>query len=205
MPMQPPFGRDDVELLESELLYQGFYRMRRLRLRHRLFHGGWGGPIEREIMERHDAVGLLLYDPVKDAVGLIEQFRVGALQQGDSPWLLELVAGLIDKDESPEVVATREAKEEAGTDVSALEPVYRYFSSPGGSDEYFHLYCARVTLEQEGIFGLDDEGEDIRLHILPVATAFDLMAAGRISNAHTLVALLWLQRERERLRHQWCG
>src|SRR5699024_9444716 len=135
MAEQPSLDRDDVELLEQQLLYQGFYTMRRLRLRHRLFRGGWGQPLARELFVRPDAVGLLPYDAGRDAVGLVEQFRVGALEQGDSPWLLELVAGLIDRDETPEAIARQEAMEEAGLEVAALEPVYRYFSSPGGSDE----------------------------------------------------------------------
>jgi|SRR5690625_706086 len=203
MARQPTFGRGDVEVQEQQLLYRGFYTMRRLRLRHRLFRGGWGQPLERELFVRPDAVGLLPYDAGRDAVGLVEQFRVGALEQGDSPWLLELVAGLIDSDEAPEQIARREAVEEAGLEVTALEPVYRYFSSPGGSDEYFHLYCARVELEQEGVFGLAEESEDIRLHILPAEAALALLEQGRIHNAHTVIALLWLQRERERLREQW--
>lgn len=203
MAEQPGFRRDDVEILDDSLLYKGFYSMRKLRLRHRLFRGGWGRPMERELFARPSAVGLLLYDPERDAVGLIEQFRVGALRGGDSPWLLELVAGLIDKEEAPEAVARREAVEEAGAEVLALEPVYGYFSSPGASDEYFHLFCAHVRLADGGVFGLDEEDEDIRLHIVSAEQAFELLERGRISNAHTVIALLWLQRERSRLRAEW--
>lgn len=203
MAEQPAFRRSDAEVLEDRPLYEGFYSMRKLRLRHRLFRGGWGQPVERELFVRPEAVGLLPYDPHRDAVGLVEQFRVGALSGGDSPWLLELVAGLIDRDEEPEAVARREAQEEAGVEVRALEPMYRYFSSPGGSNEYFHLFCAQVDLDQEGVFGLAEESEDIRLHIVPAEEAFALLERGRISNAHTLIALLWLQREQARLQRQW--
>lgn len=104
----------DVELVQREECFRGFYRLDRLRLRHRQFDGSMGREISRELFVRHDAVCVLPYDPQRDCVVLIEQFRVGAMQKLANPWLLELVAGLIDKDEQPEEVAHREAMEEAG-------------------------------------------------------------------------------------------
>lgn len=194
----------DVEVLGDELVYDGFFKIRKLRLRHRLFAGGWSPTVSRELFQRHEAVGVLLYDPVLDVVGLVEQFRIGTLGRSDNPWLLELVAGLIDADESPETVGIRETLEEAGCTVQALEPVCRYFSSPGGSDEYFHLFCGRCDLSVAGgIHGLADEGEDIRVRVLSAAEAFALLARGEVHNAHTLIGLLWLQQHRARLRSEW--
>lgn len=196
----------DVEILDDELAYDGFYKVRRLTLRHRLFAGGWSAPLRRELVHRHAAVVILLYDPARDAVAMLEQFRIGAITRSDEPWLLELVAGLIDCDESPEEVGRREAMEEAGCDVQTLEPICQYFSSPGGSDEFVHLYCGRCDLgDVGGLHGLADEGEDIRVQVLPVAEVLALLAAGRIRNAHTLIALQWLQLNRERLRALWLG
>jgi 8-oxo-dGTP pyrophosphatase MutT (NUDIX family) len=86
---------------------------------------------------------MLPYDPQRDEVVLIEQFRVGALGKTDNPWLIELVAGLIDKEEQPEEVAHREAQEEAGLVIGALWPMTKYFPSPGGSNEFVHLYLGR--------------------------------------------------------------
>ncbi|MGH8483208.1 MAG: NUDIX domain-containing protein, partial [Pseudomonas sp.] len=130
----------DVEIVERVNCFKGFYQLDRVRLRHELFAGGMGREISRELFVRHDAVCVLPYDPQRDEVVLIEQFRVGALGKVDNPWLIELVAGLIDKDEQPEEVAHREAVEEAGLTFSALWPMTRYFPSPGGSDELVHLY-----------------------------------------------------------------
>ncbi|MDX9874236.1 MAG: NUDIX domain-containing protein [Spongiibacteraceae bacterium] len=208
------FSDRDVEVLEDRLAYDGFFKIRQLTLRHRLFAGGWGVPLSRELFQRHEAVGVLLYDPVRDEVALVEQFRVGTLHRGGrtnawgepfaGPWLLELVAGLIDAEEAPAEVGRREALEEAGCEISTLEPICSYFSSPGGSDEFFYLYCGRCDLSGAGgIHGLAEEGEDIRVHVLPVERAFTLLADNRIGNAHTLIALLWLQSNRERLREQW--
>lgn len=129
-----------VEIVEQANCFRGFYRLDKVRLRHELFAGGMGREISRELFVRHDAVCVLPYDPQRDEVVLIEQFRVGALGKVENPWLIEMVAGLIDKDEEPEEVAHREAQEEAGLTFSALWPMTRYFPSPGGSDEYVHLF-----------------------------------------------------------------
>ena len=102
-----------VDILQSETCFEGFYKLDRLVLRHELFAGGMSRAISRELFVRHDAVCVLPYDPQRDEVVLIEQFRVGAIGKTTNPWLVELVAGLIDKDEQPEEVAHREAQEEA--------------------------------------------------------------------------------------------
>lgn len=198
------FGPEDVEVLSDEVAYQGFYQLRRLTLRHSLFEGGTSAAFTRELVIRHDAVGVLLYDPKLDSVALIEQFRVGAMRDKQTPWMLELVAGLIDKDESIEEVGRRESIEEAGVTVDELVPVYRYFSSPGGSTEYFHLYCGRADLSRAGgVHGLDDESEDIKVHVLSFTDCWQLYLDQAIANAHTLIAIQWLERNRDDLRSRW--
>jgi len=200
---KPHFTRDDVEVLEECREYDGFFKIDRLTLRHRRFAGDWSPALNRELFLRRAAVGVLLYDPQLDAVALVEQFRIGALHT-ENPWLLELVAGLIDSDETPEAVARREAIEEAGCEIADMEPVLNYFSSPGGSNEFFYLFCGRCSLRNAGgIFGLPEEGEDIRVHILPADEAFQRVAAGELCNAHTIIALQWLQLHRQRLRESW--
>lgn len=198
------FTNDDVEVIADQLCYDGFFQLRSKKLRHRLFEGGWSEPVSREILLRHDAVGVLLYDPALDKVGLVEQFRIGAMDREASPWLLELVAGLIDKDEEPETVAVRETMEEAACVVEMLEPITHYFSSPGGSTEFFHLFCAKTDLSRAGgVHGLDSESEDIQVHVLTVEDCLKQLAQHRINNAHTIIALQWLQLNRQRLRAVW--
>ncbi len=199
-------NRGDVEILQEEDVFKGFFRLTRFKLRHRLFGGGWSEIFTRELFRRRDAVGVLLYDPQRDQVGLVEQFRVGVYTRADEkPWQLEIVAGVIDKDgELPADVAIREAREEANCDILALEPIAEYFSSPGGSDEYFFVYCGRCDLSNAGgVFGLPEEHEDIRVHVLSVDELFARLQHGDIRNGLTLVAVQWLQLHRERLRAQW--
>ncbi len=197
-------GPDDVEIVEREQCFSGFYRLDRLQLRHRLFSGDMGRQLERELFVRHDAVCVLPYDPRRDEVVLIEQFRIGAVGKVDNPWLIELVAGLIDKDEQPEEVARREAMEEAGLEVADLWPVTTYFPSPGGSTERVHLYLGRCDSSNAGgVFGLDEEGEDIRVHVWSLQRALQAVRDGGIDNAASIIALQWLALNRDEVREAW--
>lgn len=194
----------NVEIVEREACFRGFYALDRLHLRHGLFRGGMGPLITRELFVRPDAVCVLPYDPLRDCVVLVEQFRVGALDKSAHPWLLELVAGMIDKDETPEEVARREALEEAGVALGELRELTRYYPSPGGSDERVHLYVGRCdSAGVGGLHGLAEEGEDIRVLVLPFAEALAALAAGRLDNAASIIALQWLQLNRESLRGEW--
>ena len=198
------FDRDDVEIIARERAYAGFFQLDRLALKHRKFDGGWSAELSRELIVRRDAVGVLLYDPALDAVALIEQFRTGVVDKPHSPWLLELVAGLIDRDETPAEVARRETFEEANCQVLELESIFDFFMSPGGTNEYLYLFCARCDLRGAGgVHGLPEEHEDIRVHVIDCDAAFALLRGGRVKNAMTIIALQWLQMQRERLRAQW--
>ncbi|WP_101759659.1 NUDIX domain-containing protein [Oceanicoccus sp. KOV_DT_Chl] len=204
------FSRKDVAVLADESVYDGFFQIRTLNLRHRLFQGGWSQPLNRELIHRHDAVGVLLFDPVLDAVALVEQFRVGVLgssiaeQESISPWLLELVAGLIEHQDAPQDVAVRESEEEAGVIVQQLEPIGQYYSSPGGSNEYFYLFVGRADLSAAGgVHGLEAEGEDIRVHVLSIEHLWQKLERGRLINAHTLIAAQWLKLNYQQLKTRW--
>ncbi len=199
-------SRDDVELIELATRYQGFFRVDRYKLRHRRFDGTWSRPLQREVFARGHAAAVLPYDPVRDKVVLIEQFRVGALAAGLSPVVLEPVAGMIEDGEAPEAVARREAEEEVGCTVRRLELIGRFLTSPGGSSETITLYCGEVDSTQaNGLFGLDSEDEDIR----PVHWSADevrrFLDDDRLNNATTLVALNWFARHHGDLRRRWLG
>lgn len=195
---------DDVEVVEREACFRGFYQLDRLHLRHRLFAGDMGKLISRELFVRHDAVCVLPYDPQRDCVVLIEQFRVGALDKSLNPWLIELVAGLIDKDEQPEEVARREAVEEAGLELAELWPLTQYYPSPGGSDERVHLYVGRCDSRGAGgVHGLEEEGEDIRVLVWSLDEALAALDDGRIDNAASIIALQWLALNRDKVRERW--
>ena len=194
----------DVEIIERAPVFQGYFRVDRYRLRHRLHAGGWSQPMSREIFERGHAVCVLPYDPVRDAVVLIEQFRVGAYAAGFAPWLIEIVAGIVDPGETAVDVAHREMREEAGLAIEALAPICRYLVSPGGTSESVTLFCGRVDAGTAGgIFGLDHEHEDIRVTRVPTDEALAWLHAGKIVNAAAIIALQWLALNREKILLKW--
>jgi len=183
-------------------LYRGFYQMDQLTVTHQRFDGG-SQTISRELMDRHDAVCVLLVDLSCQAVVLIEQFRVGTLQDSN-PWQIELVAGLIDKDEVPEAVARREAIEEAGVDIGRVHSISRYWPSSGGSNERIDLFVGEVDSRQaSGVHGLAEEGEDIRVLTVPFAEAYAWVRDGTINNAAAIIALQWLQLNETSLCDRW--
>lgn len=197
--------RADVEILERRTGFRRYFRVDIWRLRHRLFAGGWSPGFEREVFERGHAVGLLPYDPVRDEVVLVRQFRAGALAADCPPWIVEPVAGIIEDGEAPEDVARREAMEEARLEVAALRFIARYLPSPGGCSETCRLYCGRVDASgAEGIAGLASEHEDIRIERYAARDAIALADdPAQIHSSVTLIALNWLARHRESLREAW--
>ncbi|HDT2076182.1 ADP-ribose diphosphatase [Enterobacter cloacae] len=198
------FAKNDVEIIAREMLYSGFFSMELYRFRHRLFNGEMSGEIRREIFERGHAAVLLPFDPVRDEVVLVEQIRIAAYDVSESPWLLEMVAGMIEEGESVEDVARREALEEAGLVVGRTKPVLSYLASPGGTSERLSIMVGEVdATTAEGIHGLADENEDIRVHVVSREQAYQWVEEGKIDNAASVIALQWLQLHYQTLRNEW--
>ncbi|WKW43002.1 ADP-ribose diphosphatase [Kosakonia cowanii] len=198
------FTKNDVEIIARETLYTGFFSLIRYRFRHRLFNGGMSGEVQREIFERGHAAVLLPYDPVRDEVVLIEQIRIAAFDTSDTPWLLEMVAGMIEVGESDEEVARREADEEAGLAVGRVKRMLSYLASPGGTSERTAVLVGEVDATQaSGIHGLVDENEDIRVHVVSREQAYQWVEEGTIDNAASVIALQWLQLHYESLQNEW--
>ncbi|MCU0766905.1 MAG: NUDIX domain-containing protein [Gammaproteobacteria bacterium] len=192
------------EILARDTVYDGFLRVDRYRLRHSLYSGGTSRELVRERVERLRAAAILLYDPDADRVVMIEQFRIGAHEAGVGAWLLETVGGYVPPDESPEQVARREAMEEAGCEVREIEPIGEFYLSPGTSVERITLYCGRVQAPTGGaLHGLDHEGEDIRVEVLPADAAIAELFTGRIDSTTGIITLQWLAAHRARLRTAW--
>jgi ADP-ribose pyrophosphatase len=192
-----PFTSSDVELNLEKSVYDGFFQVKQLSLRHRLFAGGWSDEMQRELFYRRPVGAVLPYDPIRDEVVLIQQFRVGALSQ-QNPWLIELVAGLTEPDETVEAMIHREAHEEAGIELLELIKLYEYWVSPGGSTENLTLYCGRVDATLAGgIHGLAEEHEDIKVITMPSQEAINAIKTGAINNAATIIALQWLALNKE--------
>ncbi|KNC91372.1 ADP-ribose diphosphatase [Trabulsiella odontotermitis] len=198
------FSKKDVEIIARESLYRGFFSLDLYRFRHRLFNGEMSGEVTREIFERGHAAVLLPFDPVRDEVVLVEQIRIAAYDTSDTPWLLEMVAGMIEEGETVEDVARREAVEEAGLIVGRTRPVLSYLASPGGTSERLSILVGEVdATTADGIHGLADENEDIRVHVVSREQAYQWVEEGKIDNAASVIALQWLQLHYQALRNEW--
>lgn len=195
---------NEFEILEREVAFQGYFRIDKFKLRYRRFSGGWSRPIVREIFERGHAAAVLPYDPARDEVVLLEQFRAGAMEAPDGAWLLEPVAGIIEDGEDGESVARREAVEEAGVTVAELIHMWDYLVSPGGTTESVSLYLGRVdTANAGGLFGLEDEAEDIRAFVLPFEEAMAVLSRRTTVVASLVIAMQWLALNRDDVRRRW--
>ena len=206
IPADPP-SHPDVRPIRAETAFKRFLRIDVVHFHHRLFSGEWSRERAYDVVRRGDAVALLLYDPARDAVVLVEQFRLPPLYCGLSPWQVEVVAGLVDPGEDYEAVARRESREEADmAPLGALIPIQRYMPTPGASDESVMLFCGRVdSVAAGGVHGLAEEHEDIRVVVKSVAEIEAMVDAGTVETGHTLVCFYWLLRHRERLRREWLG
>jgi ADP-ribose pyrophosphatase len=191
------YTRNDVSISAINTKYQGFFKVDEYQLQHKLFSQKFSKNMTREVFERGDAVVVMLYDAIEDNLLLLEQFRAGALRTEQTPWLLEFVAGMFERNENPIDVAIRETKEEAGInlEVSNVKPIMKYLSSPGGMSECIHLYWAKFDshkVSPGSVHGLEDENEDILLHIVSRTDALTLLKEGKIINASTIIGLQWL-------------
>lgn len=187
-------NKKDVKILSKRTLFAGFMGLEEYCLQHKRFAGDWTEPLTRELLCRRPAVGVLLVDPERETLVMIEEFRVGCIESEDAPWLCEVVAGLIDEGESAEQAAVREVREETGLQVTDLQHVMEYWVSPGGSNEHVSLWVGRVDSRQAGGFhGHAEEQEDIRVFTLGYEEAFAAMQQGKINNALAIIALQWLR------------
>ena len=199
------FNKKDVFNLTKRILYKGFFSLYEYRFQYRKFDGSVSEAVTREILDRGHAVVLLAYDDKRDEVVLIEQIRIAAIDTQDTPWMLELIAGMMDHDnESSEEVAKREAMEEAGIMVGQCKPIISYLASPGGLTEQLHILVGQVdSSTAKGVHGLAEENEDIKVHVVSREQAYQWVEEGIINNAASIIALQWLQLNHQSLKDEW--
>lgn len=198
------FTKADVTILKKESVYKGFFELNRYHFTHKLFAGGESKLVMREVFERGHAVAVLPYDPIRDELVLLEQFRFPAMETNDNPWLIEVIAGIIEPGENLEDVCHREAQEEAGITLANLTKISSYLASPGACTERIHVYLAQVDASTaNGIHGLDSEAEDIKVLRVPLDQAKDWLNKGKIDNSTAIIALQWLLLNKQKVLDGW--
>jgi len=198
------FSKKDLTIVKKEVIWQGYFKMIKYYFTHQLFGGGSSPVVERELFERGTAVAVIPYDPVTDEIILIEQIRVGAFNHDINPWMIELVAGMIEENEQSSDVAKRELMEETGLDCLRLEKVMSYLPSPGGTSEKIDLYIAEVNAASvSDIAGLESENEDIKTHRFSVKEAIELLSQSHFENGVTIIGLQWLALHHQSIKQRW--
>jgi ADP-ribose pyrophosphatase len=194
----------EFKIINKEILYSGFFRMEKYCLQHTLYAGGWSAAINRELFVRGSCVAVLLYDPERDKVVLIEQFRAGAILQPDRAWLVEIVAGAIEEGETAIEVAYRESIEEAGCEIQELIVINEFYTTPGGASERITLFCGKIdSTKVGGIHGLDHEDEDIWVRSVDFDEAYRMVESNEIESAIPIIAIQWLALNKEKIRQKW--
>lgn len=197
-------SEEKAEVVRQEVAFQGYFRVVRYFFRHTLHQGGVSGIVSREVFERGQAGAVLLYDPQRDEVAMIRQFRAGAYAAGRHPWVWETVAGIIEENETAEQMVRREVVEEAGLEVGELLPIQSVMLTPGACSESCQLFLGRIDASKAGgVFGLAAEHEDILVKALPFAEAYAMVERNEVDNAIGVIALLWLALHRDEVRKRW--
>lgn len=201
---QSQFTHQDVVVESTTRKYEGHFKLNELVIKFKHFNGEWSGSVVREQIIRANAAAVLLYDPQEDKVALVEQLRIGCIddKRAQSPWLLELVAGLVYPGDSSEETAMREAEEEAGVRLQKLMPICEFYNTPGAFTEKTMIYCALVdSTNLGGVFGLEEEHENIKVHVLSFDAIVEQLTSGQfLTSASTVIAIQWLRLNRATLK-----
>lgn len=198
------FSHHDATIETEVTISDGFLKLYKYDVHHQLFSGARSPMLQREAIVREPSIGVVLFDPMQEMIVLIEQFRMGPFLDGENPWILEIIAGLSESGEIIDEVAHREVFEESGYQVEQLLPIGNIYVSPGGTNERIAMYCGLIDITKQGnhdgqVFGLDEEGEDIKVHLFPLSEAYAMVTDGRIANAAAVIAIQWLQLNRATL------
>lgn len=200
----PSLPNETAELVRKEVAFKGYFSVVRYFFRHGLAQGGTSPEIRREVFERGQAGSVLLYDPQRDEVVLIRQFRAGAFSAGHHPFSWEIVAGIIEEGETAEQMIRREVVEEANLPVGDLIQIQDLMLSPGACSESCTMFVGRAdTTNAGGIFGLESEGENILVKVFPFADAYAMVERQEVDNSIAVISLLWLALHRDELRRRW--
>lgn len=193
----------DWKIHKSQIAYQGHFKVTKYELSHEKYNGDLSPLLQRELVNRNNAVAMVAYDPVTDEIVFVEQFRIGAIEE-QQPWLIEIVAGLVEDHETPEQVVIRESQEEIGCQPDELIKIAGFYTTPGGNSEWVDLYIGKIAVANVAkTGGLENEGEDIKIIVVPATDISYMLSTGEVRSAIAIIGLQWFLMNRENIRQQW--
>ena len=182
----------NFKVTNKKNLYDGFFKMNEVSLKYKKYDGSWSNEIKRELFGGAQVSAVLPYDPIKKEIVLIQQFRPGTISRNTNNYLKEIVAGIIDPGESPEIAAKRECLEETGYKIKKLTSIQGYYPAPGSSESFYHLFLGEVDSKNgRKIMGLDTENEDILVESFNINQVKKMMQNGELINGLSLIAIQW--------------
>lgn len=188
-----------VEIIRTERLFDGFFKLDRTYLRHETPTGEMSPELMRLNLERGDGAAVLLVNRDRKTVVFTRQFRYAAWLRRDGGWILEIPAGTVSKDKTPAAVARSELLEEVGYRPARLRKLFTFYSTPGTTTERTHLFYSEVDNRHKIAAGggLDSEHEFIEVVEVPIPRAVQMVKHGKMSDAKTIIAIQWLARQAE--------
>jgi len=194
----------NARLIKKSILFQGYHRVTEFHFRAGSQRDGKDFALDREVFDCGNHACVLPYDPRRDEVVLIRQFRAGAYVAGMPPWTWEMVGGIVGEGETPDAVVRREAVEESGLALRALMPICKAMACPGAVTEIRTMFLGLAdTQEAGGFFGLESEGEDIFANVVSLATVRTMLKRGDIIDLTCIAALQWLLLNRDEVQASW--
>ncbi|MBK6790940.1 MAG: NUDIX hydrolase [Anaerolineales bacterium] len=184
-----------VLINNQQIVFNDFFKLEDALVSFEKFNGEMSEPARRLSLERGDSVAVLVFNQTTQKLILINQFRYPTYKNGDG-WIIETIAGMIDKEESAETAAKREVEEEVGLNINSMEFISTFYLSPGGSSERIHLYFSEVSGEDanyKGFGGMITEGEDIKVEEMSLNEALHGIKSGKIVDAKTILGIYWLK------------
>ena len=184
-----------VKIISQRRLMNAFFKLDEAELRHERTDGSMSAPMRRLNLERGNGVAALVYHPQRAQLIFVQQFRYPTYLHSGPGWLVELPAGMVDRDEDPTDTMRREISEETGYRLRDLKRIAQFYLSPGGSSEQIYLYYAEIDPDyprgKGG--GIAEEQEDIELVELSLSEAWRMLDAGEFADAKTIIALQWMR------------
>ncbi|WP_054313132.1 NUDIX domain-containing protein [Mesorhizobium sp. 1M-11] len=184
---------DRIRIRTQEILSDDWAILKKTTFDYRRRDGIWETQV-RQTYDRGDGAAILPFDPDRGTVLLVRQFRWPAFVTGHKEPLIEVCAGLLDKND-PETCIRKEAEEELGYQLNGVKLLFTPYMSPGSVTERLWLFAARYSpadrISEGG--GAPEEGEDIEVLEMPVDEAMAAISDGRIIDAKTILLLQHLK------------
>lgn len=184
----------NIKIKQTDLLSDNWYILNKVTFDFLRKDGKWVTQ-KREVYDRGNGAGILLYNLEQKTIILTSQFRLPAYLNGsETGMMIEVCAGMLDEDH-PEQCIIRETEEETGYRIKSVQKIMETYTSPGAITEILHLFIGEydASMKVHAGGGLENEQEEIEVIEMRFEDAYKMIATGEIKDAKTTILLLYAQ------------